>query len=392
MSFRSLRFTVLPALALLLTACPEPPKPAEKPTPPLDEEPPPTKPVTEAPKKKEPEKLKSGTHATIAERKNNNDSWDRGMVVAGGKLFVMTNVNSWKGGTMYVPAARLWSTPVNGGELGKLMDLEGYAALAADDTSLYVAVNRDLALTGTPKQNTPSGRIFKMPLAGGAPTDLAKGIEPRVIGIDGDTLWFDGMKMPKDGSKPPSPSGVKSPMTIAFDAEYVYFTQGKGGSGEPTKADGKNGRVLRMKKSGGAPTVLAKDLPDEPGGLALDGTHVYVSAVAWSSPAFEKAGVIARVPKEGGSLEVLAKDQPSVRGAWLGGDHVYVLSGRGGRPCNVLKVPKAGGAVETAISDSTLEHATADDTSIYFSSDGTFKDQGAGGDRLSNPILVRYVR
>ncbi len=375
-------------LALSVVACVEPPKTPPSHPAPVDTAPPED---TEKPGPSAPPAASAppapGTRTTVAEKKI-EDSWDQ-MVVASGRLYVLTEVNKWTTGPMYVPAARLWSAPITGGELTRHLELEGLASLAADESSLYVAVNRDLAAMNTSRAKSPTGRIFKLPLAGGAPVDLATGITPSNIAVDGDTIWFDGFRMPKDGSKPPAPSGVKGAIAFAFDAENVYFTAGKG-SAQPVKPDGKNGRLLRMPKSGGAPVVLATGLPDEPAGLAVDGTHVYVAAVAWGSDASEKAGVIARVPKAGGELAVLATDVPMPRAAWLSGDHVYVRSGRPGRPGSILRVAKSGGSTEPVVEDGTLAHATMDATSIYYSNDGTFRKEPFA--RLTPAVVVRVVK
>lgn len=375
-------------LASSLLACVEPTKTPPAHPAPVDTEPsataetaprppPPAAPAPPAP----------GTRTIVAEKKV-DDSWDK-MIVAGGRLYVLTEVNKWTTGPMYVPAARLWSVPISGGALTRHLELEGLASLAADESSLYVAVSRDLSAMNTSRAKSATGRIFRLPLAGGAPVDLATGISPTNLAIDGDTIWFDASRMPKDGTKPPTPSGVKGAIAFAFDAENVYFTTGKA-SAQPAKPDGKNGRVLRMPKSGATPVVLATGLPDEPAGLATDATHVYVAAVAWGSEAAEKAGVVARVPKSGGDLEVLAMDVPMPRAAWLSGDHVYVRSGRPGRPGSILRVAKTGGAPETVLDDGTLAHATMDETSIYFSNDGTFQKESHA--RLTPAALVRFVK
>jgi hypothetical protein len=380
--------------ALVLSSCPEPAKPPVV-TPPVATVTPPPVATETAPKPTAtptpPPTLAPGTRTVLAEKKI-EDSWDK-MIVAGGRLYALTDVNKWTSGPMYVPAARLWSVPIAGGELTKHLELEGLASLAADDASLYVAVARDLAAANTGKAKAPTGRIFRLPLGGAStnasPTNLATAIEPNVLAVDGDTLWFDGSRMPKDGSKPPSPSGVKGALAFAFDDENVYFTRGKG-SGETPKPDGKNGRVMRLSKKGGAPAEIASGLPDEPGGLAVDATHVYVAAVGWSTPAAERAGVIARVPKQGGPLETLAADQPALRAAWLSGEHFYVRSGRPGRPGSILRVAKGGGAVETVVSDDTLVHATMDATSIYFSNDGKVRMEPF--ERLAPAVVVRLVK
>ena len=380
-------WTAVLLLSSALFACVEPRTPPAPP-PPEDTEPPPS--TTEPPPKPTPPAVvrpEPGTRSIVTEKKV-DDSWDK-MVVAGERLYVLTEVNKWTTGPMYVPAARLWSVPITGGELTRHLELEGLASLAADESSLYVAVNRDLSTMNTSRANAPTGRIFRLPLAGGAPVDLATGISPSAFAVDGDTIWFDGFRMPKDGSKPPSPSGVKGAIAFAFDAENVYFTTGKA-SAQPAKPDRKNGRLLRMAKSGGAPVVLATGLPDEPAGLAVDATHVYVAAVAWGAEASEKAGVVARIPKQGGELEVLAGDVPMPRMAWLSADHVYLRSGRPGRPGSILRVAKTGGAAETVVTDGTLAHATMDESSLYFSNDGTFQKEPFK--RLTPAVVVRLVK
>lgn len=365
----------------LATSCKEPetPKPVVPPPPDTSVTPPPPPPDTHANVPVTPKGPAPGTRTVLANR-NSDETWDR-MLVAGGKLWVLTNLTRWTSGPMYVPAARLWSVPITGGELTKHLDLEGMGNLAADDSSLYVAINRDLAKS-TPK----SGRIFKLPLAGGAPTDVATGIEPRAFAVDGDTLWIDDSRMPKEGGKAATPSGVKGAMTFAFDADNAYFTTAKGAgpAGDTTGA-----RVWRIAKKGGAPVMLAGKLPEEATGLAVDATHVYFCAVSWSSPEKERAGIVARVAKAGGEPEILARDQPSLRRLWIDEGNVYFLSGRGGRQASVLRVAKTGGEVVKVAADDTLEQASLDATSVYFSSDGTF-DAGTKA-RLTPANLVRVV-
>lgn len=368
------------SLCAMLAACKEPQAPPAPPTPEAEAPPPPPPPETRAPATPPvPAAPAAGTRTVLANRAN-DDAWDK-MLVAGGRLWVLTNVGRWTDGPMYVPAARLWSVPVTGGTLTRHMELEGMGALAADDAWLYVSVNRNLSKSGA-----RTGRILRMPLAGGPPVDLVTGIEPRLIAIDGDTLWVDETTMPKDGSKRPLPSSAKAPMTFAFDADNVYFTTAKGAG---PAGDLSGARVFRMPKKGGAPVLLAAKLPEEATGLAVDASHVYFCAVSWSSPALERAGIVARVPKAGGDVEILAKDQPSLRRAWIDEGNVYFLSGRGGHLASVLRVAKTGGEVTKVAADDTLEQATIDATSVYFSSDGTFDATSKA--RLTPANLVRVV-
>jgi hypothetical protein len=380
----NVRTSILFAGVIALISCDDPTKPPAVDVRPVEGRPPAT---TETPPPK-PEATATpepppGSRIVLAEKKV-DDSWSK-MLVAGGRLWVVTTLNRWTTGPMYVPAARLWSVPITGGEMTHHLDLEGLASLAADETSLYVAVNRTIA---DPSPKRPTGRILRLPLDGKPVEDLVMSIAPSILAVDGDTIWFDGFRMKKGDSAPPASSGLKGVLAFAFDDDNVYVTTGKD-SGEPVKPGGKNGRVVRMPKNGGAKTVIASDLPDEPSGLAVDGTHVYVAAVTFGSEATENAGVIARVPKQGGDLEILAGDQPLLRAAWVSGDHVYARSGRPGRPGTILRVAKSGGPVETVVSEATLAHATMHGASLYFSTDGTFQKEPFA--RLTPAVVVRLV-
>jgi len=367
-------------LATLAASCRDPETP--KPVPPPSDTaiaPPPPPPTADHPVAPPPKGPAVGSRTVLA-NKTTDETWDK-MLVAGGKLWVLTNVTRWTNGPMYVPASRLWSVPITGGELTKHLDLEGMGNLASDDTSLYVAINRDLS-----KSAPKSGRIFKLPLAGGAPVDVATGIEPRTLAVDGDTLWIDDARMPKEGGKAATASGVKGAMTFAFDADNAYFSTAKG---QGPAGDISGARIFKIAKKGGAPVMLASKLPEEATGLAVDATHVYFCAVSWSSPEKERAGIVARVAKAGGEPEILAKDQPSLRRLWIDEGNVYFLSGRGGRQASVLRVAKTGGEVTKVAADDTLEQAALDATSVYFSSAGTF-DAGTKA-RLTPANLVRVV-
>lgn len=388
------RRTVLPFLlggvaAIGLIACPAPPPETPPPPPPTVVPPPPPPPPTAAPTPTPPPRPAPGTKTTVLDR-TNDDSWDK-MLVAGGRLWVLTDVNRWTNGPMYVPAARLSSVPLATakGTLTHHLDLEGLASLAADETFLYVAVNRDLSTMNTPRASAKTGRIFRIPLAGGAPVDLVKNVSPRAIAVADDSVWFDGEKIPKDGSKPPSPSGLTSPFAIAVADDGVYFTAGRDPA-TPAKPDGKNGRILKVGKNGGAAQTLATGLPDEPGGIVVDATHVYVSAVAYTPPGADKAGVLARVARGGGPVEILARDLASVRGAWLTDDYLFAVTGRPGRPGTVVRVAKPGGAAEIVVSDNTLAHVAVDRDAIFYSSDGTFRLEPF--QRLSPATLVRVAQ
>jgi hypothetical protein len=373
--------SVLAAFAVACAACGPAPgaSPVETPVPPI------TAPVATAPQETapgtaavtpKPAALAAGTRTVLASRKDDTETWDK-MLIAGGRLWIVAEVNRWTTGPMYVPAARLYSMPLAGGALTKHLDLEGLAAIAADDAALFVAVTKDLSTVGTPRAKAATGRIFRMPLAGGALVDLATAIEPKVLAVDESRVWFDGSFIPKVGDKAPAPSGAKAPLALAVDATHLYFTS-------------KGGRVWRVAKAGGAAQLLAERLPDEPAAIAVDASHVYVSAVSWASAADQKKGVVARVAKEGGALEILAKDVDTPRGAWLSPEHAFVVTGRAGRPGAVLRIPKAGGEPAVAAEDRTLGHVALDERTIYVTSDGTFEPETKK--RLGPPLVLGFTR
>lgn len=375
--FRALACALLPSF--MIGACgpaptPTPPQTPPEPTPQPAPAPTPTAPPAAVTPKAPP----PGTRTQLATRKDESETWDK-MRVVGGRLWIVTEVNKWTTGPMYVPAARLYSVPVTGGELVKHLDLEGLATLATDDTSLFVAITKDLSTMSTPRAKSPTGRIFRLPLGGGAPVDVATEIEPKTLAVDDDRVWFDGSFVPKAGGKSAAPSAVKAPLALAVDATHLYFTQ-------------KGGRVLRVAKAGGATQTLAEKLPDEPAAIALDGTHVYVSAMSWTGESgnIRRKGVVARVPKEGGAVEVIAQDIESVRGVWVSGDDVFAIDGRAGRPGAVLRIAKSGGKVDRFAEDRTLGHIAVDDRALYLTSDGVFEPETKK--RLKAPFVLGITR
>ena len=365
------------ALTLMLAGCPEsnPQPPPVVPVATSEVEPPPPRRTDPIAKPARP------ARAVLAERGNEDGGWAN-MLFAGGRLFALTEVNKWKG-RMYVPASILWSVSDDGGPRARMIDLEGLATLAADDAWLYVAVYRDLSTMNSTPANVPTGRIFRMPLNGGPPVGLATSVAPHTLAVDGDTLYFDDWRMAKDGTRPPTPSGIKDAIRFAFDDKSVYFAVAKG-------AGRTSGQILQMPKTGGTPKVIATGLPAEPGGLAVDGAHVYFTAISYSGKEAETGGLVGRVPKEGGPVQALAEGQPALHDLWVSGEHVYFYSGRRGFPGTVLRVGKTGGGVETVTTDPTLEQVTVGPSAIYLASDGTF-DEGTKR-RVTPAVLVRIAR
>jgi streptogramin lyase len=110
------------------------------------------------------------------------------------------------------------------------------------------------------------------------------------------------------------------PWDIAVDAGSVYWTERGSGAGV--------GKVMKVAKTGGAPTVLAS-MQDGPRGIAIDGSHVY-----WVN---QEEGTVRRVPLGGGAVELVASQQEKPVNVAVDGTHVYWANSAGD---TVMKVAK----------------------------------------------------
>jgi WD40 repeat protein len=153
------------------------------------------------------------------------------------------------------------------------------------------------------------------------------------------------------------------PVSLAVDDRHAFWT---------TAA---TERLRRAPKSGGAFGGLAADVT-VPWKIALDETHVFFTR--HHVAAGEDDAMIVRVPKEGGAAAVLARARPNQRSTAiaLDSDHVYFalddrMSGHGA----VLRVPKAGGEVQTLASElMEPERLAVDDAFVYFTTGGRAQD------------------
>jgi hypothetical protein len=197
-------------------------------------------------------------------------------------------------------------------------------------------------------------------------TVLARGNSPLAIAVDDDYVYFttwgltpgSGVvaKVPKCGGDVVTIANTDSASwTIALDDDSVYW------GADPTY--GSDGKVIRAPKSGGAATTLAVGLSN-PLYIAVDDTDVY-----WSSPT---GGIVAKVPKAGGSVTTLtsaddpqfvAVDEASI--AWL-------EAGRGGVLSRVMVLPKNGSAPPRQVATSSLPSGLAlIGGSVVWGSEGT---------------------
>jgi sugar lactone lactonase YvrE len=172
--------------------------------------------------------------------------------------------------------------PIGGGEAQQLYPITG--GFAIGPSGVFFG------------QNT--GKIFKMPLGGGALTEISD-----------------------------SDKGSNGLRRVCVDGSSVYWTS--------PQAQG--GFVEKAPLSGGDPVELADG--GRQNGLALDASSLY-----WASP--EDDGIY-KVAIGGGSVTTLATGQPDPTAVAVDGAFVYWTNSAGG---TVMKVPKGGGSVVTVAS------------------------------------------
>lgn len=240
-------------------------------------------------------------------------------------------------------------------------------AIALDERFAYLAVR------GDPGRH--NGSIVKVPLSGGAPIELSRGDEsPMGIALDEGRVYFTSggadhyaglvTRVDKDGTgKTVIERGLEWPNGIAVDGDAVYWTEGGNGDGSTAPDDRVGARVMRVDKSGGAPSVLAMRQRN-PESIAVDATHVYWTNSGGSAGA---VGGVMRVPKHGGAPQLVARADDAVPSTYpspglaIDANNVYWTSTKSGR---VMAVAKTGGATRE------LSHETSGPLAI--ATDGTF--------------------
>jgi hypothetical protein len=199
----------------------------------------------------------------------------RALQVIGGSVFWLNQ------GGRAVGVKGVFSVPGGGGKFTTHAPADfDIMSMGADDTAVYWLAPRE-------------GKIFKAPLGGGAPVELAptSGISRGLVIDENDVFWAE------------------------------------------------NAGVFAVPKAGGkVRTVSEAGIPD---GLALDGTHVY-----WYS---SLAGVVSRAPKKGGTgTKVHADDQHTLHTFFVDGNDLFVSFGANDKMV-IQRIPKAGGAAVTVV-------------------------------------------
>ncbi len=276
-------------------------------------------------------------------------------------------------------------------------------------------------------QGFTGGALRSVPKSGGAVTVLASGLGGvNAFAVDGTALYWTefnigsgggsvkkvskssgavtvlatGFPMQENGQ--PSPFDVFFPGGIALDANFVYWSEGVGGSairrvpkaGGPVVDIGRgqgfspalsmdasffygtNGpSAARMPIAGGTVEILASGLNHAISSV-LDGGFLY-----WAE--LTNPGKIARVSATGGTVTVLAQNIDNPHNVVVDNSFAYYLHNPGGATLSgVWRVPKAGGTPTIVVSPTGLAgnviipfFVAVDDTSVYISTylGGIFK-------------------
>lgn len=236
--------------------------------------------------------------------------------------------------------------------------------LQLDATSAYVG--------SVAEQGAYVISILRIPLAGGAPTTLASGLES-VTGIAvGPTsvYWTDAYtpNPPPDAS--PFLNGVvmgvplgggtvttlatllANPQAIVTDGANLYWadTSPQGTAGQ--------GTILSMPAAGGTPTQLVKG-PYQPLVIALDAANVY-----WGTA----DGRVMKIAKTGGTPTQLAFYETSIGDLVVDATSVYWTTSGG----DVMKTPIGGGPSTPLLvgTNGITGGLAVDSASVYFGVSG----------------------
>lgn len=228
---------------------------------------------------------------------------------------------------------RVLAIPRAGGDIKVLAtttDLAVDAPIAVDDGFVYYTTQF------VPKGGPYTSHLFRVPIAGGEPEELA-------------TAPFI--------------------QAIALDADRVYFaSDGSIGTGAAA------GTIQAVAKTGGAAVTLASDAI-APSGLAISGTDVFYTLAGDRDNA---TGSVVRVPKAGGPTEVLAQNLPWPHAIVAGESAVYwleyTLVGVDCSPVgDVVKLDLGGGApVILAGKQPAPTQLALDGATLYWINDGAY--------------------
>lgn len=172
------------------------------------------------------------------------------------------------------------------------------ALVSGQVNPLDLAVNDTHVYWVTTGASLGQGAVLRVPLGGGAVTELASAQSPSAMVLNATHVFWantagDGsiMSMPLDGAPPTVlTSGQPTPTDLAVDASNVYFLSGR--------------NVFKVSLSGGPASVIATG-QSAGWSIAVDQDTVY-----WAEGDFAQAnGLVSKVSVNGGTVTILAQAQ-----------------------------------------------------------------------------------
>ncbi len=236
-------------------------------------------------------------------------------------------------------------------QVGKVSIRGGAVTTLASDQDLATGIAVD-ARNVYWTNEVGGGSVLSLPLGGGTPETLVSGRSgPSCVAVEGTNVYFSDTSVnavPIGGGAVVTLSASGSPLSVAVDAENVYWTIEQtavmkvplGGGTAVTLALGDNPSriavnatsvfwtdtialtVMTVPIGGGALVTLAADSTSTPVGIAADEDHVYWTAQFASNNNFAVSAVMA-VPVGGGIATTIASQQSSPDGIALDADYVY---------------------------------------------------------------------
>ncbi len=240
--------------------------------------------------------------------------------------------------------------------------LDHPGALTADETNLYYVTGGTIA-----SLHEGTSGVWKMPLAGGTPTQLFKGYQQDektivlpdtfVMASDKKYVYFSAngiYRVPKDGGPAERmTSGMPTEMAVDDDRIYWHNFTGEGMKATP---------LYSADKKGGEPKAITEAANIS--AIAIDGQYIY-----WSQP-----DGIYRMPKSGGSPAKIfaAPEKEPTYGIAAVADDLYFASGIGS--ASLMKMSKAGGQPTKVVEGVNTTFAFyVDEKFAYFvRNEGTF--------------------
>jgi len=171
--------------------------------------------------------------------------------------------------------------------------------IAVDGATIYYSSNAD--------NTDPSvvGGLFKIPAAGGSPTQILKADSARNVAIHGDYVYFSGDLIQGTNGV----NGIVQLPRAGGTAKVVYDNTGGLGPDRFFVTDDAiyvdNGNVVRIPLAGGSPVTLFAPTSDDtmfvrPSGFTVGTDAIYFGATVYTATA--TLAEILRIPLDGGAV------------------------------------------------------------------------------------------